>query len=557
VAVGITKRADETPLGCPVAAANFEASTELDSETVGLLLQHVQRRIESLRWIHSKTAYQPDIRPICNLRDLWNDLWPEVWAGTDGSRNFSGDPASAESISMVAPAGDRPPASPPLPVLPPVSSSIEGRQSSACANETPGKPGAGFIAFAESMTAEELRHNCRIGAVGVILDRCSWHSDTMLLARSLGIPLVCGLGAGIRHITNDMPVVLDGTRGLVYLSDSPDLHQCHPIVPGDMVSQPELPDAVPAVTRDGITIRMLITLEFRQSVDPQLLSVADGIGLWRSDRSHWHNPTPETASEFLEIYRQVADRLPGQELQIVLCKPRGFSRNFQGRDRDVGGFNSPPGPRLHHADFPALAPREWLVPQVQALAELAKQHPVTMLLSAIDCRETLESAISALLEMIGGVDCGSLPFRIGVLLECPSLALTAREWLPLIHGLTIDWDSFARSISGLEDWQSDADPLTIGLAPPVLRLLHELAGLSRDAGIPLTLCGHLLGNPKLTAAALAVGIRRLSVSPWSFRSAQRTICEVSGRGLGEFQHLVSSQASAPELNHWLQEHLPT
>ena len=69
------------------------------------------------------------------------------------------------------------------------------------------------------------------------------------------------------------------------------------------------------------------------------------------------------------------------------------------------------------------------------------------------------------------------------------------------------------------------------------------------------MCSSDLGNPYVTAVALATGIRRLSVSPWSFRSTQQTIAQISVRGLGELRNLISSQASAMEIMDWLRENL--
>ena len=553
VAVGFARRVDRAPAGHRTDSMCPDESTALDSLSHGMLLQHLQRRIEILIRQYNATAHLHDSPQPRTLRELWNDLWPQEGSTAATLHEIGGDLPSCGNHSQECPEDDLSPDSSRKPGVPPSSTSLDGLGISAHDVEVHAHTG-GFIAIAESMTAADLRRICREGAVGVILERCRWHSDTMLLARALGIPLVCGLDTGIEMITDNRSVVVDGTRGVVQLSDSCDPNLGSPLFPDDLANQPEEPDSVLAVTRDGVTIRVLLTLDVTPSATPPLLAVADGIGLWRSSRVDWLN-TPPTVADFLKIYRHEAELLLEQELQIALCGQGTFSGQSLHPSRDADAPTSQPDTAFYQQHRTESSLRDWTVPQVQAISQLAKEHTVTLLLPDITSRANLESQIAALFDMVNGADRKTLPFRIGVFIESPSTALTAREWLPLAQSLTIDWDSLARNMAGLEDWQTPVDPVTLCLAPPVLRLLQELAELARDRAIPLTLCAHLLGTPELVAVALALGIRRLSVSPWSFRSCQQIISQFSIQGLGELRHLLCSQASELEVTQWLSEKL--
>lgn len=441
--------------------------------------------------------------------------------------------------------------SPQQPGLPSQTAPSEVQLPSACAGPPPDTTGSRTIVVASTMTARELLQSCQGGAVGVILERCDWNSDTMVLARSLGIPLVCGLGAAWGQITDRVPVILDGTRGIVTLPDASESSSGDEDFPEEITSQPDFPEPVAAVTRDGITIRILLTLEFLQQTDPQMLSASDGIGVWRRDRPHGFNWNAGSTGDFLARFRAVADQFQGHELQIALSLPRERPGAYWGQEQSC----VPPERICDDLEFPIRPPREWLIAQVQALRELAKDHPVTILFSQIDSREDLENALATLGEMAGDIDRGEFPFGVGLLLESPSAALSAREWLPLVNGLTIDWDGLSQHLAGPENLPAEVDPLAGCLSPPVLKLLLSLTELARIHGTRLTLCGHLLGEPLWTAVALAIGVRRLSVTPWNFRSAQHTICQISDRGLGELRQLVSEGVPAREIQSWLQQHM--
>jgi phosphotransferase system enzyme I (PtsI) len=105
--------------------------------------------------------------------------------------------------------------------------------------------------------------------LAVATDRGSRTDHTAILARSLGIPVVVGLGDATRRIPAGALVVVDGTRGVVEVEPSgPALAQYRRLQRADRAEQERMRGtrADRAVTRDGTPVRLQANAEFLDEV---------------------------------------------------------------------------------------------------------------------------------------------------------------------------------------------------------------------------------------------------------------------------------------------------
>ena len=72
---------------------------------------------------------------------------------------------------------------------------------------------------------------------------------------------------------------------------------------------------------------------------------------------------------------------------------------------------------------------------------------------------------------------------------------------------------------------------------------------------PVTVCGELAGDPKLTGLLLALGLRSFSVSRASYKAVLDAICHLSIRGVREFADRLPELATAGEVREWVQRNL--
>jgi phosphotransferase system enzyme I (PtsI) len=93
------------------------------------------------------------------------------------------------------------------------------------------------------------------------------------------------------------------------------------------------------------------------------------------------------------------------------------------------------------------------------------------------------------------------------------------------------------------------------MQPAVLRLVAEVITAAREAFCPVTVCGELAGDPKLTGLLLALGLRSFSVSRASYKAVLDAICHLSIRGVREFADRLPELATAGEVREWVQRNL--
>jgi phosphotransferase system enzyme I (PtsI) len=93
------------------------------------------------------------------------------------------------------------------------------------------------------------------------------------------------------------------------------------------------------------------------------------------------------------------------------------------------------------------------------------------------------------------------------------------------------------------------------MQPAVLRLLHQTVVAADAAGKPLTICGELAGDPKLTGLLLALGIRRLSVARSSYRRVVASLRRFSLRSMEGMGDEVLKQGSAAAVRSYVAERL--
>jgi phosphoenolpyruvate-protein kinase (PTS system EI component) len=264
---------------------------------------------------------------------------------------------------------------------------------------------------------------------------------------------------------------------------------------------------VPRATKDGVPVSILLNIsDPLEAANASAAGVA-GVGLFRTeflymDRSSW----PDEEDSF-QAYRQVAAALGEGELNIRLA--------------DFGAEKCPA-----YADIPVnrnpslgvrgirllLARPDILEPQVRALARLGRTRGLTVLLPMVDTLDTLLQTRDELCRICGVPVAGALPFRLGSMIEVPSAALLIEEFFDHIDSISVGLNDLTQYLLAADRDDEFVESYHDPLQPVVLRLLHQLVQSANAHEKPVTVCGELAGDPKLTALMLALGVRRISVS---------------------------------------------
>lgn len=362
-------------------------------------------------------------------------------------------------------------------------------------------------------------------------------SHTAIVARSLGLPAVVAPPELLDAVENGDEIIIDGTAGLVIVNPGAGtLNKYKKRRAAFLRSQQSLKKlkTVPAITRDGFRVHLHANMELPNEIAGVLASGAEGIGLFRSEFMFMNRADLPTEEEQFEELSRVVKKMNGRPVTV--------------RTLDVGadklgeavGLKPGPNPALGlRAIRFSLSRRKLLLTQLSAILRASAFGPVRILLPMVcnvdevkQVRRILGRVVSTLKRR--GVKIADPLPPLGIMIEIPGAALAA-------DALAAEADFFALGTNDLTQYTLAIDRtdeqvayLYNPLHPAVLRLIQFTAEAAAAAKIPVSVCGEMAGDERMTPVLLGFGITELSMNPASLPRVKKRILDmdlgsISGR----------------------------
>ncbi len=409
----------------------------------------------------------------------------------------------------------------------------------------------GRVIVAASLTPSQLVRFARQGIVGVVVDSCGPKSHTAILARSLGIPLVAGVHDPCVQIADNVEAIVDASGNRVFVDlTAAERDQAPTVESPDVATEEDDFRPEPAVTPDGVTVRLMLNISDPSEAWQVQTLGTDGVGLFRTEFYYMTCAGWPTEEESYEVYREVGEAVGDAELHIRLV--------------DFGADKCPPYSEIPINRNPSLGLRgirlllqrdDILQPQVRALARLGRERPLTVLVPMLDSLDTLNETTDRLCRIVGCAERSLLPFRLGAMIEVPAAALMIRDLLPHVDSISVGLNDLTQYLLAADRDDEYVERYHDAMQPAVLRLLADVVTAARDAGKPVTICGELAGDPRLTGLLLSLGLRRLSVSQSSYKAVLHAIRHISVRGVRELGEMISQMTTAAAVRDWVRRNL--
>jgi len=386
----------------------------------------------------------------------------------------------------------------------------------------------------------------RVG--GLVLDIGSPTHHTVILARSLEVPAVVGLGGATQLIAPGQVVALDGSTGEVAVDPGEEVldrwRQRATVARAAVEALDEL-RTQPARTADGVRIRLEANLEIAEEVGRVRDAGAEGIGLYRSEflLDGGHGAAADEASQ-VAIYRTLLEAMAPMPVTI-----RTFDAG-QGRGGadPHGGHRDRFGLRGIRA---GLRHDERFRTQIRALLRAAPAGSLRILLPFVTSIDEVRGA-RALIADIARELGGTPPVPLGAMIEVPAAALTVDHFAAEADFLSVGTNDLIQYTLAIDR----ADERLAGryepCAPPVLRLLHLISGSARRAGCDVSVCGEMAGDPLLVAVLVGLGFRAFSMSPAAIPIVKRALAAIDSRRAAELARRARRSRSADEVSALLE-----
>jgi phosphotransferase system, enzyme I, PtsP len=395
---------------------------------------------------------------------------------------------------------------------------LANRLQQTLAGEAPGAAladlPAEFILVAHAMGPAELLDYAHRRVAGLVLEEGSPTAHVAIVARAFDIPVVGRVAEATRLIEAGDVVVVDGDHGTVLTRPRADVQQsiadAIAVRQGRRAFYETLRD-VPAVTRDGIEVRLLLNAGLLLDLAQLRPTGAAGVGLFRTEIPLLtRNAFPDVAEQ-TAFYRRAFEEAGGREIVF--------------RTLDIGGDKVLP--YLAHAaeDNPAMGWRAirigldrpaMLRQQLRALVRAAGGRDLLVKFPMIaEIAEVVAARRLVDKELARAAAEGREPPRsvkIGVMLEVPSLLWQLPALLKRIDFLSVGTNDLAQFLFACDRGNPRLAERYDLLSAPVVALLRTVVAACDSAGTPLSMCGEMAGNPLDAMMLIALGFRTLSLT---------------------------------------------
>ena len=373
----------------------------------------------------------------------------------------------------------------------------------------------GAVLVARGMGPAELLDYGRDILGALVLEEAASTSHVAIVARSMGLPMVASLEGLADSARGGNLLAVDGETGEVHLRPATEIVKAFEEKRALRVQAQARFAAVrdlPAVTRDGVPIKLMMNagLEFDM---PQLdKSGADGIGLFRTELQFMIGETMPRLADQTAFYKKIIDAAGDRPVVF--------------RTLDLGGDKVLPYARWEREENPALGWRAIRIAldrpallryQVRALLTASAGRTLRILLpmvSDVDEFNRARALIDRELERARLLN----PVRpqqvlVGAMLEVPALAFMLPQLMRSADFVSIGSNDLLSLAFAVDRTNPRVAKRYDNLNPASLTLIRLIVQSAAENSGELSLCGEMAGRPLDAMALLGLGLRTLSMSP--------------------------------------------
>ena len=376
--------------------------------------------------------------------------------------------------------------------------------------------------------------------LGFITEGGSGSSHTAILARTMGIPAIIGVGDQLKPEYAGREIIADGGTGTAVLDPDAETRTRLMKKQAEQKKLQEMLDLLKGkenVTKDGHSIRIYCNIGNPEDVAAVLKNDGGGVGLFRSEFLYLGCDDFPTEEYQFEAYKKVLSDMDGKEVVIRTLDI--------GADKQIGYFDLP------HEENPAMGNRalriclnrpEIFRTQLRALyrasayGKLCIMFP--MVASVWEVREAKKMCEQVKKELDAEGIAYSPDVQIGIMIETPAAAVISDRLAKEVDFFSCGTNDLTQYTLACDRQNNDLGRFFDAHHPAVLRLLKLVADNAHKNGIWVGICGELGADLQLTETFLSIGIDELSVSPRAVlplrqKVRESNVAQVRDRVLGE------------------------
>lgn len=355
----------------------------------------------------------------------------------------------------------------------------------------------------------------------------SANSHTAILARTMNIPAVIGLGEALKEEYDGKVAIVDGVDGKVYIDPDEETMASMQKKQKKDQEQKELLNQLKGkenVTKSGQKVNVYANIGNLADVGAVLKNDAGGIGLFRSEFLYLESDTYPTEEQQFTVYKKVAETMAGKKVII--------------RTLDIGADKQVDYFKLDKEDNPALGYRairicltrpEIFKTQLRALYRASAYGQISIMFPMIISVAEVKKIKEIVEEVKAELRTEGAAFRedveLGIMIETPAAVMVSRELAKEVDFFSVGTNDLTQYTLAIDRQNQKLEDFYDSHHPAVLAMIRMAAESAHAEGKWIGICGELGADVTLTETFLKMGIDELSVAPGMVLKVRQKIRE--------------------------------
>lgn len=371
------------------------------------------------------------------------------------------------------------------------------------------------IIFAKDLAPSETVQMNKSEISGFCTAEGSANSHTAILARTMNIPAIIGIGSELSENFDGMEAIADGFSGTVYINpDEKTKSEMLRKRDNELLKRKLLQNLKDKenITPDGQKINIYANIGGLSDLGSVLENDAGGIGLFRSEFLYLEsNDFPDEETQFL-CYKKVLECMAGKKVII--------------RTLDIGADKQIDYFKLKKEENPALGCRAVRIclknpdifkVQLRALYRASVFGNLGIMFPMIISPEEVTQIKKIVSEVKNELKNSGIPFssdvETGIMIETPASVMISDILAKEVDFFSIGTNDLTQYTLALDRQNPELENFCNTHHKAILRMIKTVVENAHKNGIWTGICGELGGDLELTEFFLAVGTDELSVSP--------------------------------------------
>ncbi len=372
----------------------------------------------------------------------------------------------------------------------------------------------GTIVVASDLSPSDTAQMDKSKIEAFITDQGGKTSHTAIIARTLEIPAIVGLGDITSQVKNGDIVIVDASAGDIFINPDNDLLNVYMAKKRDYNEFKEKLkglNMLPAVTKDGRKVELEANIGKPKDVDAALANGAEGVGLYRTEFLYMDRNNLPTEDVQFEAYKRAVTSMGCKRVTIRTLDIGGDKEiAYLGLDKEVNPFLGWRAIRF------CLDNPDIFKTQLRAILRASAYGRVSIMYPMISDVEEVRRANKLLKEAEEELRQKGIPYdlniEVGIMVEIPSAALTADILAKEVDFFSIGTNDLTQYTLAVDRGNQRVKSYYNYLQPGVLRLIKNCIEEAHKKGIYAAMCGEMAGDPEVTKILLGLGLDVFSMS---------------------------------------------